>query len=58
VVEVVDGRSLQHAQVSRHPDVVTEMEAKYMFFGNQADLARKEIMRGRSCVFNVYHREP
>jgi hypothetical protein len=58
VIEMIDDRKTHHQEVQRHPDVVTQMEKKYMFFGNQADIARKEIMRNRSCVFNVYFREP
>jgi 3-hydroxyacyl-CoA dehydrogenase len=58
VIEMIDGRETHHQEVQRHPDVVTEMEKKYMFFGEQADIARKQIMRSRSCIFNVYFREP
>jgi 3-hydroxyacyl-CoA dehydrogenase len=58
VIEMIDGRKTHHQEVKRHPDVVTEMEKKYMFFGEQADIARKQIMRNQSCVFNVYFREP
>jgi hypothetical protein len=31
---------------------------KYMFYAKQADSARKSIMHGHSCWFNVYFREP
>ena len=55
---MIQGEYIQHERVQRHPDVVAEMETKYMFFGKQADIARKQIKRGRSCVFNVYLREP
>jgi hypothetical protein len=58
VSETIDGENLCHEQVQRHPDVVTKLEEKYMFFAEQADIARKAIMKGRSCVFNVYFREP
>jgi hypothetical protein len=58
VIETVDGSDLRHEQVIRDSDVVTEMEKKYMFFAEQAAIARKQIKRGRSCVFNVYYREP
>ena len=58
VVERVDGHNLHHEQVLRHPDVVREMEAKYMFFGDEADMARRQIMKGKSCLFDVYYREP
>jgi hypothetical protein len=58
VSETIDGLNIHHQQVQRHPDVVTEIENRYIFFAEQADVARKQIMRGRSCVFNVYFREP
>ena len=38
------------------PDVVTAIEEKYIFFAQKADIARKEVMPGHSCVFNVYFR--
>jgi hypothetical protein len=52
------GGSIHHRKVQRHPDVVTAIEEKYIFFAREADIARKEVMRGHSCVFNVYFREP
>jgi hypothetical protein len=58
VIETIDERKTHHQEVQGHPDVVTQMEKKYMFFGDEADIARKEIMRNRSCMFNVYFREP
>jgi hypothetical protein len=58
VVETIDGADIRHEQVKRHPDIVAEMEKKYMFFAEQADVARRKIKRGQSCVFNVYYREP
>jgi hypothetical protein len=58
VSETIDGASVHHEQVQRCPDVVTEMENKYMFFAQEADIARRQIMRGKSCVFDVYFREP
>ena len=58
VSETIDGENIHHQQVQRDHDVVTQMERKYMFFAKQADIARKQIMRGRTCVFNVYFREP
>jgi integrase len=58
VVETIDGGDIRHEQVKRHPDIVAEMEKKYMFFAEQADNARRKIKRGQSCVFNVYYREP
>jgi len=58
VVETIDGANFRHDQVKRHPDIVAEMEKKYMFFAEQADTARRQIKRGQSCAFNVYYREP
>jgi len=54
----VMGGSVHHQKVQRHPDVVTAIEERYIFFADQAGVARKEIMRGHSCAFNVYFREP
>jgi hypothetical protein len=58
VNEIVQGEHNRHPRVQRHLDVVTEMEAKYMFFADEASLARKQVKRGHSCVFDVYFREP
>jgi hypothetical protein len=58
VNETIDGENVHHEQVQRCPGVVTEMENKYMFFAEEADIARRQIMRGKSCVFDVYFREP
>jgi hypothetical protein len=58
VIETIDGADIRHEQVNRHPDIVAEMERKYMFFAEQADTARRQIKRGQSCAFNVYYREP
>ena len=58
VTEMIDGESLHHQEVQQDPDVVTEMEARYMFFAKQADIAREQVGLGHSCEFNVYFREP
>jgi len=58
VIETVEGNITYHQNAHRHHDVVTQMEKKYMFFADQADLARKKVMLGQSCEFNVYFREP
>jgi hypothetical protein len=52
------GGSVHHRETQRHPNTVTQMEEKYMFFANQADLARRQVMHGHSCKFSVYFREP
>jgi hypothetical protein len=58
VVETIDGGRIHHPEVQRGPDVVTELERRYIFFAKQADLARRNLRVGHSCVFNVYFREP
>jgi hypothetical protein len=58
VIEMIDGESIQHREVQRDPSVVTALEAKYIFFAKQADLARRKLRLGHSCAFNVYFREP
>jgi hypothetical protein len=58
VTEIIDGESLHHQEVLQDPDAVTEIEARYMFFAKQADVAREQIGLGRSCQFNVYFRGP
>jgi hypothetical protein len=58
VIEMIDGESFQHQEVQQHPDVVTELEERYIFFAKQADIARRTLRLGHSCAFNVYFREP
>jgi hypothetical protein len=58
VSETIGGEEFQHREVQRHPDVVTEMEEKYIFYADEAAIARKMVARGRSCVLSVYFREP
>jgi hypothetical protein len=58
VNEMIDGEYIRHQMVQRHRDVVTEMETKYIFFANEADIAMKQVKRGHSCMFDVYFREP
>jgi hypothetical protein len=58
VSETAGGTNIHSQLVQRHPDVVTELEKKYIFFADEADLARKLLGRGRSCVLSVYFREP
>jgi hypothetical protein len=55
---ITDGVNVDHGTFERHVDVVTLMEQKYMFFGDQADMARQQIAKGVSCHFHVYFREP
>ena len=58
VNELINGE-ITHSQIMQgHPDVVAEMETKYMFFADEAASARKLVSRGHSCFFNVYFREP
>jgi hypothetical protein len=58
VSEMVDGKRIHHQAIARPTELVTELEQKYIFFAKQADSARDKVRRGRSCVFNVYFREP
>jgi hypothetical protein len=58
VSEMIDGKSIRHLEVQQDPDVVTEIEERYIFFAKQADAARRQVRLGRSCVFSVYFREP
>jgi hypothetical protein len=58
VVETIDGDSIQSQVTPQELDVVGELEDKYIFFGDEAEIARKLIRRGRSCVLSVYFREP
>ena len=58
VSEIIAGESIHHREVQRHPDVVAEIEKRYIFFAKQADAARNQVMRGHSGLFSVYFREP
>ncbi len=58
VSEIIDGESRHHHSDQQFPDVVSEVEERYMFFAKQADIAREQIKLGHSCRFNVYFREP
>jgi hypothetical protein len=58
VSEMIGGESIHHEEVHRDPNVVTEVEERYIFFAKQADLAREQVRLGHSCAFNVYFREP
>jgi len=58
VSEAINGENIRSQRVQQHPDVVTEMEEKYIFFADEAEIARKMVSRGHSCVVSVYFREP
>jgi hypothetical protein len=58
VSEIINGEIIHSQIVERHRDVVREMETKYIFFADEADMARKLVRSGHSCVYNVYFREP
>ena len=58
VVEIVDGETTQRRTTLQELNVVSELEEKYIFFADEADIARKLLRRGRSCVLSVYFREP
>jgi hypothetical protein len=57
VIETV-GEDIQSRTTLQELDVVSELEEKYIFFADEADIGRKLIVRGRSCVLSVYFREP
>jgi hypothetical protein len=58
VIEMIAGESIRQREVQRHPNVVTELEERYIFFAKQADVARRRLRLGQSAVFSVYFREP
>jgi len=58
VNETINGESIHSQIMQQHPDVVTEMEGKYIFFADEAEIARKMVGSGHSCVVSVYFREP
>ena len=58
MVEIVDGETTQRRTTLQELDVVSELEEKYIFFADEAEIARKLLRRGRSCVLSVYFREP
>jgi hypothetical protein len=58
IVVLTEGILVDHGTFERHTAVVAFIEEKYMFFADQADTARQQVVRGVSCDFNVYFREP
>jgi hypothetical protein len=58
VVETIEGEKIRSRVAPTERDVVSELEKKYIFFADEAEIARKLIRRGRSCVLSVYFREP
>ena len=58
VSETIKGENIHSQRMQRHSDVVTKMEEKYIFFADEAEIARKMVSRGHSCVVSVYFREP
>jgi hypothetical protein len=58
IIELVHGEKLRTRTTPQEPDVVSELEEKYIFFADEADIARKLIRRGRSFALSVYFREP
>ena len=57
VSEIISAELIRHQEVQRDLDVVTEVEKRYIFFAKQADIARRKLRLGHSCVFNIYFRE-
>jgi hypothetical protein len=58
VIETAAGKDIQSRTTLKEFDVVAELEEKYIFFAGEAEIARKLIQHGRSCVLSVYFREP
>ena len=58
VNELINGKIIHSQMRERHRDVVKEMEAKYIFFADEANMAKKLVGSGCSCFYNVYFREP
>jgi hypothetical protein len=58
VNECINGVNIHSQRMQQHRDVVTKMEGKYIFFANEAEIARKMVSSGHSCVVSVYFREP
>jgi len=58
VSETVNGENIHSQRMQQHPDVVTKMEGKYIFFADEAAIAKKMVSRGHSYVASVYFREP
>lgn len=56
--ETISGERIRHEKVQPNLDIVPEVEQRNIFFANQADIARRKLRLGLSCVFNVYFREP
>jgi len=56
--ETINGKNIHSQRMQQHPDVVTKMERKYIFFADEAEIARRMVGRGHSCVVSVYFREP
>jgi hypothetical protein len=55
VIDVIDDKKTHHQEVQKHPDVMTQMEKKYMSFGNQADVARKELCgTDPACSMSIF----
>jgi hypothetical protein len=47
---MIGGESIHDEEVQRNPDVVTQIEERYMFFAKQADVAREQVSLGRLCT--------
>jgi hypothetical protein len=57
VSEMIDGEAVSCRVLPCDPEIVTLLEEKYIFFADEADLARKFIQRGRSFDLSVYFRQ-
>jgi hypothetical protein len=57
ILEILGGHIRERSTVAA-ADAVSEVENKYIFYGEEAELARDLIRMGKPCSFNVYKREP
>jgi hypothetical protein len=57
ILEVHGGRIRERRTVAA-ADAVSETEKRYIFYDDEAELARDLIRMGQPCSFNVYKREP
>jgi hypothetical protein len=57
VAETIDGEAVCRRILPRDPGIVTELEKKYIFFADEANIARKLVMHGHSFDLSVYFRQ-
>lgn len=57
VAETIRGEEVCGQTLPRDPEIVTELEKKYIFFADEAETARKLVQRGHSFDLSVYVRQ-